>query len=72
MLLRVVIDCCRSRQDLALENLVLRHQLEVLIRHKPRPRLRNRDRMLWVWVRWFWPEGWTRHLKMVQPETVIG
>jgi rhodanese-related sulfurtransferase len=27
-LLRVLIDCCRSRQDLALENLVLRHQLQ--------------------------------------------
>src|SRR6266568_2487226 len=28
MLLRVLIDGCRSRRDLALENLVLRHQLE--------------------------------------------
>jgi hypothetical protein len=44
MLLRVLIDCCRSRQDLALENLVLRHQLDVLLRRKPNPRLRNRDR----------------------------
>jgi len=40
MLLRVLIDCCRSRGDLALENLVLRHQLEVLLRRKPKPRLR--------------------------------
>jgi hypothetical protein len=36
MLLRVLIDCCRSRQDLALENLALRHQLEVLLRRKPK------------------------------------
>jgi len=42
MLLRVVIDGCRSHRDLALENLVLRHQLEVLLRRKPKPRLRNR------------------------------
>ena len=47
MLLRVLIDCCRSRQDLALENLVLRHQLEVLLRRKPKPRLRDRDRILY-------------------------
>jgi transposase InsO family protein len=72
MLLRVLIDCCRSRQDLALENLVLRHQLEVLLRRKPKPRLRNRDRIFWVWMRWLWPEGWTRHMRIVQPETVIG
>ena len=72
MLLRVLVDCCRSRQDLALENLVLRHQLEVLRRQKPRPRLRNRDRILWVLLRRLWPEGWTRQLRMVQPETVIG
>src|SRR6266581_2713399 len=72
MLLRVFIDCCRSRQDLALENLVLRHQLEVLLRRKPKPRLRNRDRILWVWMRWLWPDGWPRQLRIVQPETVIG
>jgi transposase InsO family protein len=72
MLLRVLVDCCRSRQDLALENLVLRHQLEVLLRRKPKPRLHNRDRILWVWMRWLWPEGWTRQLRIVQPETVIG
>jgi transposase InsO family protein len=72
MLIRVLIDCCRSRQDLALENLVLRHQLEVLLRRKAKPRLRNRDRILWVWMRRLWPEGWTRQLRIVQPETVIG
>jgi hypothetical protein len=57
MLLRVLVDCCRSRQDVALENLVLRHQLEVLLRRKPKPRLRNRDRILLVWVRRLWPQG---------------
>ncbi len=72
MLLRVLIDCCRSRQDFALENLVLRHQREVLLRRQPKPLLRNRDRILWVWVRRLWPEGWTRQLRIVQPETVIG
>jgi hypothetical protein len=72
MLLRVLANCCRSRQDLALENLVLRHQLEVLLRRKPKACLRKRDRILWVWMRWLWPEGWSRQLRIVQPETVIG
>jgi len=72
MLLRALLDCCRSRQDLALENLALRHQLEVLLRGKPKPPLRNRDWILWVWIRWLWPERWTRQLRIVQPETVIG
>ncbi len=72
MLLRVLIGGCRSRSDLALENLVLRHQREVLLRRKPKPLLRNRDRILWVWMRRLWPEGWKSQLKIVQPETVIG
>lgn len=72
MLLRVLVDCCRSCQDQALENLALRHQLEVLLRRQPKPRLHNRDRTFWVWLRWLWPEGWSRHLRIVQPQTVIG
>jgi len=40
-----------SRRDLALENLVLRHQVGVALRTNPRPRLRGPDRVLWVWRR---------------------
>ena len=72
MLLRVLIDRCRSRQELALENLVLRHQLEVLLRRQPKPCLRNRDRILLVWVRRLWPAGWSLQLRIVRAETVIG
>jgi len=50
----------------------VRHQLEVLLRSKPRPRLRNADRILWVWLRRLWPNGWSRQLRIVKPETVIG
>ena len=57
--------------DLLLENLALRHQLQVVLRSKPRPRLRNRDRILWVWIRRFCPGSWKRHLVVVRPETVI-
>jgi transposase InsO family protein len=71
MLLRVLIDCCRSRQDLALENLVLRHQLEVLLRRKP-------SRVCTTEIESFGSgcggsgRRWTRQLRIVQPETVIG
>ena len=68
---RVLVSAFRSHQGLVLENLVLRHQLDVLQRSRPKPRLRNRDRILWVWLRRLWPSGWTRHLRIVQPETVI-
>jgi hypothetical protein len=61
----------RSRHDVFLENLALRHQLEVVLRNNPRPSLKSRDRVLWVWLSRLWP-GWRRHLRVVRPETVIG
>ncbi len=61
----------RSDSDLLLENVALRHQLQVLRRSNLRPRLRNRDRMLWVWIRRLYPGTWKRHLVVVRPETVV-
>jgi putative transposase len=61
----------RRDTELLLENLALRHQLQVVLRSNPRPRLRNRDRMLWVWIRRFCPGTWKWHLVVVRPETVI-
>ena len=61
----------RRDTDLLLENLALRHQLQVVLRSDPRPRLRNRDRILWLWIRHFSPSSWKRHLVVVRPETVI-
>jgi len=72
LLPRVLINACRSRRELILENLVLRHQLEVLSRAKPKVRLRAADRVLWVWLRRVWPGGWADHLRIVRPATVIG
>jgi hypothetical protein len=60
-----------SRRELMLENLALRHQLQVALRTNPRPRLQPRDRVLWVWLQGMWPNGWRRHLRLVQPETVL-
>lgn len=55
---------------MALENLALRHQLEVLQRNTKRPRLTNRDRTLWVVLSRLWTD-WRKPLFLVQPETVI-
>lgn len=60
----------RSRCDLVLENLVLRHQLGVALRTNPTPRLRRRDRVLWVWIDRLWPAS-RQHLLIVRPETVL-
>jgi putative transposase len=60
----------RSRRDLVLENLVLRHQLQVALRTNPTPRLNRRDRVLWVWIDRLWPAS-RRHLLIVRPETVL-
>ena len=60
----------RSRRDLALENLALRHQLAVFARSARRPRLRPEDRLLLSWLARHWP-GWRSALVLLQPDTVV-
>ena len=69
LLVRALVALFRPKRDLVLENMVLRHQLQVALRTNPRPVLHDRDR---IWVRHVWPGSWYRHLAMVRPETVIG
>jgi hypothetical protein len=59
----VLRAACRSRTDLVLENLLLRHQLAVLARPTRRRniRLRRLDRLLWVLIRRVCCD-WRRHL----------
>jgi hypothetical protein len=52
LLVRSLAAFLRSRRDVALENVVLRHQLQVALRTNPSPRLTNPDRVLWVWLRY--------------------
>jgi hypothetical protein len=40
----------RRRLDLALENVALHHQLEVLARSRRRAPLKPADRLLWSWL----------------------
>jgi hypothetical protein len=47
-ILRSLIAGFQSRQSLVLENLALRHQVQVLNRGGRRPKLKQRDRALWV------------------------
>ena len=62
-----------GRQDLVLENLLLRHQLAVLTRPtrtRPRAQLRLWDKLLWILAR-RWCAGWREHLAFVTPDTVV-
>jgi len=61
----------RSRAELELEVIALRHQLAVLRRRRPgRPRLSCIDRLLWVWLYQLWPRC-LNVMVVVRPATVI-
>jgi len=68
--MRFVRTLARDRGELALEDLALRHQLEVLMRTQRRLPLQPADRMLWSSLARLWPH-WRRHLVIVQPATVV-
>jgi hypothetical protein len=51
-----VANLFRSRRQLEVENLFLRHQLNIALRGAPhRVRFRGSDRALLVWMTWLWP-----------------
>ena len=66
----VVTDLLRSKQDLVLENALLRQQLLVLNRSVKRPALTPTDRGLLVLLA-SWLRTWASALVIVQPETVL-
>ncbi len=53
-----------SRDDLLIENLVLRQQLAVCMRVPRRRRLRNEDRLFWSIMARTW-KPWRSHLRLV-------
>ena len=66
-----IADLFKSRRRLEVENLFLRHQLNIALRRTPhRLRLRGSDRALLVWMTWLWPNllGLSR---VVQPDTIL-
>ena len=60
----------RSRRDLVLENLALRHQLAVLNRTAKHKHLSSADRLFWAVLSRWW-HCWKDALVVVRPETVI-
>src|SRR4026208_2477844 len=57
----------RTRADIQLEVLALRHQVTVLQRTNPKPKLRPADRRLWVWL----SRSSSPWLVIVEPDTVV-
>ena len=70
IILYALAAAINSHRQLALENVALRHQLEVLQRNAKRPLLKPSDRALWAFLSRFLPD-WRRHLSIVQPDTVV-
>ena len=60
----------RNRRDLMFENFVLRQQLTVLKRRRPRPALNLFDKLFWVAVSRVWSQ-WKQSIIFVTPETVV-
>ena len=68
---KFVVNLFRSRRRLEVENLFLRHQLNIALRRAPhRLWLRGSDRALLVWMTWRWPSllGMSR---IVQPDAIL-
>jgi hypothetical protein len=56
LLVTFVANLFRSQRRLEVENLFLRHQLNIALRRAPhRLRLRESERALLVWMTWLWP-----------------
>src|SRR3979409_280645 len=66
-----VVNLFKSRRRLEIENLFLRHQLNIALRRAPRRlRLRANDRALLVWMTWLWPSMLSLS-RVVQPDTIL-
>lgn len=60
----------RTRLDISLEVLALRHQVAMLRRKRRRPVLSRLDRLFWIMLRSVWPRS-SHVLTIVKPATVI-
>ena len=70
IVLRALRGTVRSRSDLVLENIALKHRVKALKQKRPRPQLADVDRAFWVAMRRVW-RGWAERLVIVKPETVV-
>jgi len=66
-----VASLFKSPRRLEVENLFLRHQLNIAMRRAPHHlRLRGSDRALLAWMTWVWPSLLSL-AQVVQPETIL-
>src|SRR5213080_2765978 len=66
-----IADLLKSRRRLEVENLFLRHQLNIILKRPPqRLRLRGSDRALMVWMTRLWP-SLLALARVVQPATIL-
>ena len=74
LILRSLFASFKTKRELALENLALRHQLAVAHRtmkaHHKRPKLSDSDRKLWIFLSNHW-EKWRSPLLLFKPDTVV-
>ena len=71
LLVAAARSCFRSRFRLQTENLVLRHQINILRRAAPsRVRPTSVERLWFVWLYRLWP-GVLRAVAIIRPETVV-
>jgi hypothetical protein len=71
LLVTFVANPFRSRRRVEIENLFLRHQLNIALRRAPhRLRPRTSDRTLLVLMTWLWP-GLIGLSRVVQPDTIL-
>jgi hypothetical protein len=71
LLALLVANCFKSPRRLEVENVFLRHQLNIALRRVPgRLQLRRSDRTVLVWMARLWPSllGLAR---VVQPDTIL-
>ena len=61
----------KSRAELQIENLTLRHQLEILKRSAPkRTRFTNTDRLIFTWLFRLWPKA-AQSIRIIHPKILI-
>jgi hypothetical protein len=71
LLATFIADLFKSRRRLEVENLFLRHQLNIILRRPPqRLRLRGSDRALMIWMTRRWP-NLLALARVVQPATIL-
>ena len=69
LMLRKIVSALCERWDLVLENVALRHQIDVLERSGRRPQFTNADRLVWVFLSTVWLR-WPEALEIVHADTV--